>query len=176
MYFTIFVILLIISTNVAFITNKLHIQGKRTSLYSLSHDIISQLDEMKAKYDRLVNLDLPEANQEREMMEDIIQKYSSYKEVKVMQIKLKNMILNEVSEKRKERQLKGFIDLYRGRLALEELIKEKLGLPYNRNPVEVPILNELFKFDDEIKNLEEKLKSVEIVLPEGKSTREARNN
>jgi C4-type Zn-finger protein len=33
--------------------------------------------------------------------------------------------------------LKSFIDLFKGRLELEEIIKEKLGLPYNKNIPEI---------------------------------------
>ena len=57
---------------------------KSTNLKALSNDVITQLDEMKAKYERLNNVDSAEATEEMKKIEEIVQKYKSYKEVRIM--------------------------------------------------------------------------------------------
>ena len=145
-----------------------------TKTFSLPESVIQRLDELKSQYDAVSSLDDPTANAEKEKLEEIVQKYQTYKEVRWMMIKLKNMYKGEASEQRKSRQLKSFIDLFKGRLELEEIIKEKLGLPYNKTIPEIKELLELAKIDEQIVSLKSQLQAVEVKLPEGKSTREER--
>lgn len=146
-----------------------------STLYALDDTIISRLDEMKNKYDRLTNVDSTESDTEAAKLKETVEKYQTYIEIKKLMSKLKTMYKDEASESRKARQLKSFVDLYRGKLQLEEILKEKLGLPYKKtNEIVADGLTELEKIDSEIKSLEEALKNVEMVLPTGMSTREER--
>ena len=51
--------------------------------------------------------------------------------------KLKSMWRTEASERRREKQLKSFSSLFEGRLELELILLEKLGLPFKKS-VEKP--------------------------------------
>jgi hypothetical protein len=105
---------------------------------------------------------------------EIVQKYKSYKEVRIMMSKLKIMLKTEVSENRKTKQLNSFVSLLKGKVELEEVLKEKLGLPYEKKPVLPQSLGELEKLDVEIESLTKKLSDTEIKIPKGMSTRDER--
>ena len=147
-----------------------------TLLRSLDETNVGTLEEMKSKYERLINVVSPEAEEEAAKLKETVDKYSTYVEIKKLMSKLKSMHKNEASERRKEKQLKSFIDLYKGKLQLEEILKEKLGLQNKKGDVVVQdnLLLEFQKIDSEVADLEQKLKGVELVLPQGKSTREER--
>lgn len=147
-----------------------------TLLRSLDETNVGTLEEMKSKYDRLINVVSPEAEEEAAKLKETVDKYSTYVEIKKLMSKLKSMHKNEASERRKEKQLKSFIDLYKGKLQLEEILKEKLGLQNKKGDVVVQdnLLLEFQKIDSEVADLEQKLKGVELVLPQGMSTREQR--
>ena len=62
-----------------------------------------------------------------------------------------------------------------GKVELEEVLKEKLGLPFSTETAEkIPELNTLMSLDTKISQLESTLSQVELKMPEGKSTREER--
>mmetsp|Transcript_17262 Transcript_17262/g.15572 ORF Transcript_17262/g.15572 Transcript_17262/m.15572 type:complete len:178 (-) Transcript_17262:106-639(-) len=151
-----------------------NINHKSVRLYSLPPEAIVKLDEYKGKYDRLINVDSPEADSERAQLEDIVTKYNTYREVKLMMNKLKGMVKSEASDRRKERQFKSFLDLFRGKIELEEVLKEKLGLPFTKTPKAVEELNKLNQLNAEINSLKEKLESKSVKLAPGSSTRDAR--
>lgn len=143
-------------------------------LYALSEDMITKLEDMKEKYTRLGNTATPEADAERAGMEDLMDKYSTYKEIRKLMKKLGNILRNEASERRKAKQLKSFVELYKGRLEIEEILKEKMGVASQKQAQSIPELEEVLKWDAEIKALEKKLEEVQIVLPQGMSTRDER--
>lgn len=153
---------------------KLSYSVQSTVLRSLDETAIGTLEEMKSRYDRLINVVSPEAEAEVLKLKETVEKYATYVEVKKLMNKVKSMYKNEASERRKEKQLKSFIDLYKGRLQIEEILKEKIGLPYSKTEIIPADLVEFRKIDSEISALEEKLQNVKLVLPEGKSTREER--
>ena len=134
---------------------------------------MAKLDEMKARFDRLSAVDSEDAEVEREKLRDIVEKYTTFKEVKLLMIKLRNMWKGEASDRRKSRILKNFIDLYKGRLEIEEILKKKLGLS-SSNEVKIDGLEEILQLDAEIDGLQKKLKEVEMMLPTGMSTVEER--
>ena len=151
-----------------------HQSVQSTLLQSLDDTTVGTLEEMKNKYNRLVNVVSPEAEEEVAKLKETVDKYTTYLEIKKLLSKLKSMHKNEASERRKEKQLKSFIDLYKGKLQLEEILKEKLGLQFKKEDVQDNLLLEFQKADSEVAELEQKLKGVELVLPQGKSTREER--
>ena len=140
----------------------------------LPDNAIATLDDIKSQYDLLSNLDDPESISKKSKIEELVQKYLTYKEVKLMMVKLKNMWKGEASERRKERQLKSFVELYRGRLELEEIIKEKLGLAYSKTAPDLKGWNDILKIEAEIAKLQQKIEESEVKLPKGMSTREER--
>lgn len=143
-------------------------------LKALPKEALDQLNDIRDKYNRLVNVDSPEANEEVKKLEDIVQKFNSYREIKSLLSKFKMMLKMEVSENRKEKQLASLISLYKGRVELEEALKEKLGLPYDKNPPVFPSILELQKLDNEISKIQEELNAKEIKIPAGKRTMEER--
>eukprot|EP01041_Mallomonas_annulata_P010078 gene10078-21003_t len=142
---------------------------------ALNNDVIQKLDSLKAKYDDLLTQTTPEAEEEKSLIEDTVQKYSTYKEIKLMMGKLRKMWRSEESERRQTRQLNSFISLYKGRIEIEETLKEKLGLPSNKKAAEsLEGLAEVLKWDAEISALEKKVEAIEIKVTPGMSTREER--
>ena len=81
------------------------------------------------EYLRLSNVVSPEAEQEAEQLKEVAEKYGVYIEVKKMMTKLRSLYVNEASDKRKAKQLKSFIDLYKGKVEIEQLLREKAGFP-----------------------------------------------
>ena len=134
---------------------------------ALEENLITKLDDMKLKYDAT------EDASEKAKLEDIVVKYNTYKEIKLMMGKLRKMWRTEASERRQVRQLNSFISLYKGSLEIEESLKEKLGLT-SQKEVTLEGLAEVEKWDAEIAQLENKLKEIEIKIPVGMSTREER--
>ena len=144
------------------------------SLRSLDSDVIGKLENIRIKYESLSGLDTEEAKDEKSKIEDIVEKYTTYREVRIMMGKLRSMMQSEVSEKRKAKQLKSFTDLFKGRLLIEELLKEKLGLPFSKTIPTIPELEEVEKIDSKISELQSELEKVKIVFPAGSTTRDAR--
>lgn len=144
------------------------------SLQSLSNDVISQLEDIKSKYDRLSNDETPGWLAERASLEEIVEKYSTYKEIVIMMGKLRNMCKNEVSEKRRAKQLKSFGELFRGRLIIEEILKEKLGLSFSKDVPEIPELIQYEKADADVTSLQAKVEKVALTIPTGMRTRDKR--
>ena len=142
-------------------------------LYSLPADVISKLDDLVANNKAMSsNNDLAATVDSKTA--DIIEKYNTYKEIKKMMVKLRLMWTNEASERRKAKQLKSFVELYKGRVDIEEIIKEKLGYTVNKANNKIPELEMVSKWDSEIAKLQSKLKDVEIQMPTGMSTRDER--
>lgn len=166
--------LIVISVNSFQARPNINIKSKLTGLKSLSKDVLDKLEDIRTKYDLLENLDSPDADQERAQLEEVAQKYKSYREVRVMLSKLKQMLKTEMSENRKEKQLNSFISLYKGKIELEEVLKEKLGLPFSKDPAPLKSLIELEVIDKEISTLKSKLQGTSISIPAGKSTRAER--
>jgi len=145
------------------------------SLNALSGDVIQKLDDILDKYSRLNNVVSDDADKEKSQIQPIAEKYSAYKDVTKLMTRLKRMIKSEASETRKAKQLKNFIALLNGKQEIEEILKEKLGLPHNKAPSQVPELEAYLKAEAEIAALEKQLKSVEFTVPQGYlSTREER--
>jgi len=146
-----------------------------SSLNALDADTIGRLDELKEKFTRLSNVVSDESDAEKAKISDVVEKYDTYKEVKTMMGKLRLMWRAEASDRRKAKQLKSFTDLYNGKLEMEEVLKEKLGLPYNKESVStVKELATVADFDAKIAKLTKDLESVEMVIPSGMSTRDER--
>eukprot|EP00607_Mallomonas_marina_P005968 CAMPEP_0182427496 /NCGR_PEP_ID=MMETSP1167-20130531/17894_1 /TAXON_ID=2988 /ORGANISM="Mallomonas Sp, Strain CCMP3275" /LENGTH=162 /DNA_ID=CAMNT_0024609783 /DNA_START=108 /DNA_END=596 /DNA_ORIENTATION=- len=135
---------------------------------------IEKLDSLKMKYDALSSQTSPEAQEEKALIDDIIQKYSTYKEIKLMMNKLRKMWRTEESDRRRSRQLNSFISLYKGRREVEVALKEKLGISEGGAEDALEVLNEVEKMDAEIAALEKQLDEIEVKLPKGMSTREER--
>jgi hypothetical protein len=133
---------------------------------------ITKLEEMKSTYDRLSNVVSPEAEAEMKSMQELVEKYTTLKEIKTMLGKLRTMWRSEASERRRSKQLSSFMQLYKGRIEIETLIAQKLDVSVDES--KVASLDEVIKLDAEISELEAALKKEEITLPEGMSTREAR--
>lgn len=146
------------------------------SVYSLDQSSLEKLEELSEKYTRLSNVVSPESDAEKSKIEDVVKKYNLYKDIKAMMTRLRLMWKSEVSERRKEKQLNSFKQLYKGKVELEEILKEKLGLPFSKAAPEITPLKELERIDQEIGALQQKVEKVKFTLPEGKSTREARFN
>lgn len=91
-----------------------------------------------------------------------------------MMAKVRGMWKNEVSESRREKQVKSFSELFKGKAELEELLKQKLGLPYNKEIGPIPEVLAVQQIDQEIAQLQGKYDSVKFLLPQGKSTIDAR--
>lgn len=170
--------LLLSSVNAFVATNRASLTSASSivkHLNALSPSAVATLEDMSNKYSILGNTATPEADAERKKMEEVMEKYSTYKEIKKMMGKLRNMWKNEQSERRKAKQLKSFVDLFKGRLEIEEIIKGMLGLPVNKTgSVAIPELDEVSKWDNEIAELQKKLKEVEMTMPTGMSTRDER--
>lgn len=168
------VIISLLATSVAFVSKQSALPRGMTARRVLSEDVISQLEDMSGKYLRLLNLDSEESKTEQASMHETVEKYNTYKEIDGMMRKLRLMWRAEASENRKSRQLKSFIELYNGKLELEEVLKEKLGLPFNKD-IETPKeLSDILRLETKITDLETKLTDVELKIAPGMSTREER--
>jgi len=137
---------------------------------ALESDVVSVLEDLRAKYVRLSNVVSPEAEQEAEKLKEVADKYGLYIEVKKMMTKLRSLYVNEASDKRKAKQLKSFIDLYKGKLEIEQLLREKAGFS-SQTSVTPDGLAELEALNKQVEELESKLEEATIKIPEGKSTR-----
>ena len=155
----------------AFMARSAHRGGK--PLNSLPADVISKLDDLVANSKAISGGNELSATVDSKTA-DIIEKYNTYKEIKKMMVKLRLMWTNEASERRKAKQLKSFVELYKGRLDIEEIIKEKLGVTTNKANNKIPELEMVSKWDSEISKLQAKLSDVEIKMPTGMSTRDER--
>lgn len=146
-----------------------------SSLRAFDGSTLSKLENIEEKYMRLANVDSSEADAERDSLKEIAEKYGTYKEVKTLMGKLRMMWRSEASESRKDRQLKSFTDLYKGQLELEELLKEKLGLPFDKEvDVSIPELEAVLAAQAKVSELENKLETVTYHIPAGMSTRDER--
>lgn len=143
-----------------------------SAMNALAPDSVDKLEDMLKKYDMIKNVDSEEANAESAKLKESAEKYETYKEVKKLMIKIKSMYSGEVSELRKSKQEQSFIDLYKGKLQLEEILQKHLGVPVS---AVMPIgLEEVEKLTAEIATLESSLSTAEIVLPKGQRTRDER--
>jgi hypothetical protein len=66
------------------------------------------------------------------------------------------------------------VQLYSGKLELEEILKEKLGLPFNKNIPKIPEIESIRAVDQELAVLKGKLEEVKMVIAPGMSTRDER--
>lgn len=176
---TMFALIVLICSLVA--TNAFVFRSSQLSSYSvksnsamnaLAPDSVDKLEDMLKRYDMIKNVDSEEANAESAKLKEAAEKYETYKEVKKLMIKIKSMYSGEVSELRKSKQEQSFIDLYKGKLQLEEILQKHLGVPVS---AVMPIgLEEVEKLTAEIATLESSLSTAEIVLPKGQRTRDER--
>ena len=141
---------------------------------TLDETTISKLEEIRGKYDRLAAVVSPEAEAERAQLSEVAEKYATYREIKQMMAKLRTMWRTEASERRREKQLKSFASLFEGRLELEESLKQKLGLPFQKIVTKPKEYDEVLKLSQEVEALEKKLNDVSLTIPAGMSTREER--
>ena len=161
----------------AFVSRLPLLTQTRTRLWNnkgLDAASIEKLDEMRNKYNRLQNVVSEDAEKERAELQQTVEKYKTYVDIKIMMGKVRMMWKSEASEARKDRQLKSFLQLYSGKLELEEILKAKLGLPHSKEIPKLPFVEEISKFNKDIAALEKKLEEVKIVIPEGMSTRDER--
>ena len=145
--------------------------GRQTSRNSLDNDTIEKLEELRSKFDRLSNVVSDEASAEKATIQDTVEKYGTYREIKNMMGRLRQMWRSEASENRRTRQLKSFVELYKGRVQIEDLLKEKLGMSVRKSAEAIKELEDIEKWDKEIAALEAKLEKAKLVIPEGMSTR-----
>lgn len=141
---------------------------------TLDTSMIDKLDEMRSKYNRLKNVISDEAEKERSLIAPTVEKYQTYVDIKILMGKIRMMWKSEASQTRKERQLASFAQLYSGKLELEEVLKEKLGLPFTKGPPKIPEMEQIRKMDQDLEALKAKLDSVKMEIPQGMSTREER--
>jgi hypothetical protein len=143
------------------------------ALNALDPRAVEILEGMKEKYNQLNNLASPETETEAKTLKTIVNKYNTYLEVKKMMIKLRILYKNEASDQRKAKQLKSFIGLMKGKLEIEAVLTQQVGLPVKppTAPIELGLVNRL---KNEVKLLEEKYENIKIKLPPGQSTGEAR--
>jgi hypothetical protein len=170
--FLFFLVLMTVSCS-AFLSAVRRVQPSFLSM-SLDSAAVEKLDDIKGKYDRLAAVVSPEAEAERAQLADVAEKYSTYKEIKQMMGKLRLMWKSEASERRREKQLSSFVKLYEGKIELEELLKQKLGLPFQKTLSKDKALEELTRIDAEIAELEKKVEIVSVKVAPGGSTREQR--
>mmetsp|Transcript_27685 Transcript_27685/g.46538 ORF Transcript_27685/g.46538 Transcript_27685/m.46538 type:complete len:183 (+) Transcript_27685:67-615(+) len=165
-------VLLIASTCEAFVqqARSLNRLTHTRPLFALEPEVVEKLEEITGKYERLANVDSPESEDEASKLKETAEKYGTYLEVKKMITKVRTMYVNEASDRRKSRMLKSFIDLYKGKVEIEQILREKAGFPSSK-AAEAEGLAQLAKLDAEIASLEEKLQVVAVKIPEGKSTR-----
>eukprot|EP00601_Ochromonadales_sp_CCMP2298_P030159 CAMPEP_0173340760 /NCGR_PEP_ID=MMETSP1144-20121109/9169_1 /TAXON_ID=483371 /ORGANISM="non described non described, Strain CCMP2298" /LENGTH=166 /DNA_ID=CAMNT_0014286955 /DNA_START=67 /DNA_END=567 /DNA_ORIENTATION=+ len=156
----------------AFCQSKMNQFAQRRALNALEPEVLAKLDEIKGKYDRVVNVDSAEANAESAMLKEVAEKYGTYVEIKKLIIKIRTMYIDEASDARKAKQLKSFVDLYKGKVELEQILREKAGFPTIKGMAEG--LSELAALDAQLASLQAKLDKAEIKIPEGMSTRFAR--
>jgi len=146
----------------------------RAPSMTLDDSAIARLEEMRSKYDRLKSVVSDDAEKERSQLEPVVDKYKTYVEIKILMGKIRMMYKSEASETRKERQLNSFAQLYTGKLELEELLREKLGLPAGKAQPKIPELEAIRKMDKELADLEGKLQTVALKIAPGMSTRDER--
>ena len=158
------------------IQSKVMSNSVRSSMrrYALEPSVVQQLDEMQTRYERLSNNASPEADNEVAKMAPIVEKYKAYVEVNKLLAKLRMIYKNESSASRKEKQLKGFLELYRGKLEIEEYLKEKMGLPFSATPVTPKSVQELMKLDEELNAMKSKLSQFETKYPDSAKLLERR--
>jgi hypothetical protein len=166
-----FILVLVALTVVQSFVKIAPINVRALSLKGLDIDTIQKLDEMRGKFDRLSLVVSPDSEAEKSLISDVVEKYVTYREINAMLTKLRTIWRSEASERRRGKQLKSFTELYKGKMEIEEVIKEKLGLPSRKEIDEIAELLVVQKWDAEIAALEAKLVEVAMVIPEGKSTR-----
>lgn len=178
MAMTILLLVLIVSLLAivnSFIYNNNIKRNSNIIIKSLPNDVILKLDDILDKYNRLDSVVDDNNNSEKLQIQPIAEKYSAYKDVTKLLTRLKRMITTEASETRKAKQLKNFLALLNGKNEIEEILKEKLGLPFNKVPNQVPELEAYLQAEAEIAALEMQLQNVEFNVPQGfLSTREER--
>lgn len=141
---------------------------------SLDDAAVERLEEMRGKFDRLRNVVSDEADKERNELAPTVEKYKTYVEVKILMGKIRMMWKSEASPTRKERQLNSFAQLLSGKQELEEVLKEKLGLPHSKTLPKIPEFEAIRKMDKEIVALQSKLEEVKMQIAPGMSSREER--
>ncbi len=146
-----------------------------TRLFAFDAEIFQRIIETFEKYDPILqSLGGEKFVEEYPDIMDLAEKHEIYLETQELLVKMRIILKEERSAQRREKQLKNFIDLYLAKLELEEVIKQKLGLPFNTVVDTPPEILRLQQIDSDIAELEATLKDIEVKLPEGKSTREAR--
>ena len=175
MIFGLILFCLLISINAFHSSMKLNM-NKRLSIspnfMGLDSTSLEKLEDMKAQYDRLSAVVSPVAEAEMKTIEDLVEKYKTLKEIKVMLGKLRSMWKSEASERRRNKQLSSFMKLHQGRVEIETIIADKLGVSLTNE--ELKGVDKVEALDAQIATLEAQLTQDEIILPEGMSTREAR--
>jgi len=168
-------VVVVLHVAMAFVPSRMAMRSSSSSVLSMSLDAgtLNRLEYMREQYDRLSNVVSSEAEAEMNGMENVVEKYRTLKEIKIMLGKLRSMWRSEASERRRAKQLKSFLQLYKGRVEIEEIIAEKLGVSIEKG-APVAGLVEVEALDSEIASLEAALKKQEIKMPEGMSTRKAR--
>ena len=173
------VLLALMAPTTAFVLRSTSVGKAQTShvralSMNLDDSAIARLEEMRSKYDRLKSVVSDDAEKERNQLEPVVDKYKTYVEIKILMGKIRMMYKSEASESRKERQLNSFAQLYTGKLELEELLREKLGLPAGKTQPKIPELEAIRKMDKELADLEGKLQTVSLKIAPGMSTRDER--
>ena len=68
-------------------------------------------------------------------------------EIKKLMIKIRQMYKQEASDMRKAKQLKSFIELYKGKMELEALLKGKLGVAVTEGETDLEELSQIEQLD-----------------------------
>lgn len=140
----------------------------QTTIRALDDATIQKLEDLRASRGQVTNSEgIVDASN------DVVGVYDTYKEIKAMMKKLRNIIKNEQSEKRKTKELKSFCELFEQSLKFEEILKKKLGLP-SVAPTAISEIAALETIDNEIAALQKQLEEVAVVIPEGKRVGEER--
>lgn len=144
------------------------------ALRALDSSVIAQLDDMKARYNRLLTVVSDESEAEAKKLKGVVDTYNLYKEMDDMLVRLKVLYTSENTERRREKQTKSIVEAVTSKAELEELLKEKLGLPFSKQPVLPAEVSVIQQTTAKITNLQSELEKITVKIPEGKSTAAAR--
>lgn len=133
----------------------------------------AKLEDTRERYEKLSSSIGSENEAEAAKLKDLAESYNSYLEAGKILRKIRTMYKNEPGEARKARQLKSFMELYAGRVELEQAIKEKMGLPVAKVAIPAEI-SEIKKWDATVAELQKKYQEASFKVPTGMSTIEAR--
>jgi hypothetical protein len=135
-----------------------------TSIKALEASTVQKLEEINQRYKRLSNVASEETDQQAAELQDIVEAYNGYKEIKNLIEKTKLLYENEIIEAKKEDHLQTIIELFKNKLESEELLKELLGETFEEEVKLPPIVQELEKMNQDIRELEKKVMNFDSLV------------